>query len=121
QGRHQFNATVQILPPRGRKPAPVGRRERAPGRETPERLTYFGERDAYALRRFDDGDTAEDTARIAPLVAGGPPAFDQALPLVEMQRRHGHARALGNLADAEGGWNLPLSALHGNVLDLKFC
>jgi hypothetical protein len=62
---------------------------------------YRRERQPRPLGDLDDGDAPQDVAAIAALVAGGSPALDQFLRLVEVQLRDRHPAARRHVADAE--------------------
>jgi hypothetical protein len=49
----------------------------------------------------DHGQPPEHVTAVAALTAGGPGAVEQAVGLVEPQRRDGEARSLGNGTDGE--------------------
>jgi hypothetical protein len=99
---------IEVLAPRRGKPRPVRGCRRAAGRQGIERRLDPGQRDAEPLRRADEGKPPQHHPRIPPLVPSRPPRCDQALGLVEMQRRDRHAAALRQLADAD----LPLPWRH---------
>src|SRR5690606_3206082 len=62
-------------------------------RQAGQRGADLGQRDANLLADADDGDAAQHVTIIAPLVAGGAVAADEALAFVEVQRRDGNATA----------------------------
>ena len=59
------------------------------------------EAEADVAGRSDEGEPAQDRPGIAALAAGGPGRLDEALLLVEPQRRRGEAAAVGHLGDGE--------------------
>ena len=64
--------------------------------------TDLGQRYADVLGHLDDGHPAQHVAVVAALVAARPVAADQALGLVEMQRRDRHAAAARHFTDRQG-------------------
>src|SRR5579862_1523299 len=95
------DALVELAPPTRGKPLPVALRRLLVHRQCPERLADPLERDAGGLARLDERDPAQCHSRIAPLVAVGATGADQALSLVEPQRRLRDAASVGQLADRD--------------------
>ncbi|EGJ78430.1 hypothetical protein STTU_5641 [Streptomyces sp. Tu6071] len=95
------DAVVQLGAPVLRETGPVLRGRGALLGQVGERLADRGEGDADALRGTDEGDPAEDVARVAALVAGGATARDEPLGLVEVERGDGGPAARGELSDGE--------------------
>ncbi|KPH66223.1 hypothetical protein ADT71_07250 [Novosphingobium sp. ST904] len=73
-------------------------------------------RQARALGDPDDRHAPQYPAFVAPLVLLGSPAFDQALLLVEVDRRHRHAAALRHFAHGQRPaiFRHPLFLNHGS-------
>src|SRR6266498_331295 len=95
----RLDAHVELLAPAAREPLPVALRRRASLGKGVERATDPLERDAGGLARPHESHAAERDCGIAALVAVGSVSGDQALPLVEAERRLGDAAPVRELAD----------------------
>ena len=89
------------LGPALREPRPVALVRRAVGRQLGELLADLLEGQPDPLGEDDEGDPAEDRARVAAVARAGALGADQAALLVEAQGRGGDAAAARNLADRE--------------------
>jgi hypothetical protein len=69
-----------------------------------ERLGDGPERQPCGLAGADEGDPTQDGAGVPPLVPRCASRSDQPPPLVEPQRRRGHARSTGHLPNREFLW-----------------
>jgi hypothetical protein len=92
---------VKVVLPAPGQPVPVPAGRGAASWQPGESGADVGQRDARPVRDADERYPAEHVTAVASLVAGGAPAADQALPLVEMQCRYGHAAASGEFANRE--------------------
>ena len=66
-----------------------------------ERGADFGQAQAHLLGDADERDPADRVARVAALAPRGPVGVDQALGLVEPERRRRDAGAVAQLADGQ--------------------
>lgn len=91
-------------------------------RQQSEHGADVGQRDPDSLGDADQRHSPEDIALVTALVARGPPAADQALALVEVQRRDRHTAARRELPYGELGV-VPRWFCHGEdtsfLLDLN--
>ena len=95
------NVLVEVGPPRRRQPRPVLAGGGPVSGQRGHRFPDAGQRDTQPLRHPDERHPAQHVAAVAALVAAGAPAGDQALPLVEVQRRHRDPAAQCHLARCE--------------------
>ena len=101
QFREALDAIVQVCFPAGRQVAPVlGRGDPIVGKCS-ERIADAGQGNAQALRDFDDGNAAQNIARVLALIAQGAGGLDDVLRFVKMERRNRYSGALSNFTDAE--------------------
>lgn len=99
QLRQPLDARIQVGAPELGQSPPIRRRRCAVRWQHTQRLLDFRQRNAGALGDFDHRDAPQNAARVAPLIAGGAPAADQAAALVKMQGRHRYATTARHLAD----------------------
>jgi hypothetical protein len=92
---------VEPAAPALRQPAPVRPGRGAVVGERVERLANLGECQADPLGRLDECDPPQRAALVLPLVACRPPGVDQALVLVEPQRRCRYPGPMSNLPDGQ--------------------
>ena len=57
----------------------------------------LGEQVSYTQRNFDDRNAPQNVSAVTALIAGAPPALDQALGFIEMDGRYSDAAARSNL------------------------
>ena len=88
-----FPGLRQLLPILGSEGAVVGQHG--------EGIADFGQRHARLLGNLDDGNPPQYRPRIAPLIAAIAAALDQALLLIEMERRDGNAASAGHVSDGK--------------------
>src|SRR5689334_2349733 len=95
------DALVELARPAAREALPVALRRRLAGGQPVECGPDPLERDSGGLARLHERDAAQGDRREAALVALRPPRRDQALALVEAQRRLRDAAAVGELPDRQ--------------------
>lgn len=95
------NSLVQRCLPASGQSLPVGPGGGAAIRQLGKGRADVCQGDADALCDADKGHAAKHLAPVASLVAGGAPAADKTLSLVEVQCRDAHTAAGGDLANGE--------------------
>lgn len=86
-----------------RECVPVLPGRRLPRRQRGQYLAYFGQGEADSLARLDHRETAHHIAVVAALVSGRAVAADEALRLVEPNRRRRDSATLRHLTDGQAG------------------
>jgi hypothetical protein len=92
-------------------------RRRAALGQQPQRRLDLAQRDANPLGCADERYPAEHRSFIPALIPWSPTALDKTFGLIEVQRRHAHPAAGGQLADRQLRGNT-LGGIHGVDLNL---
>src|SRR5881392_4466013 len=101
EGLESLDAGVEVVSPLVREALPVLAARRAPRGEAFERASDVGERHSRCSAGLDERDAAQDGAVVAALVAVGSRRLDQAMALVEPQRRGCDPASRRDLSDRE--------------------